>query len=140
MDSTPPAVPVNYTPADGSQADSMPVMQWSSVSDPSGVTYTLQIATDAGFANVILQKSGMVDPAYKLTEVEQLKDVNKSNPYYWRVKAIDGASNESNWSNASSFYMGFVLGAWVIPTIAGFFAIILGVIIYAALRLRRHKV
>jgi len=27
--------------------------------------------------------------------------------YYWRVKAVDGASNEGGWSTVGLFYVGF---------------------------------
>jgi hypothetical protein len=138
MDSTPPSAPSNLVPVDGIQAEPTPVFQWSSMTDPSGLTYSLQIARDPGFSNIVLQKQGLVNPAYKLTDVEQLKDVKKSEPYFWRVKAIDGASNESSWSSPTSFYVGFVLDSWVIPAIVAFFVVILAVVFFVVLRQRKH--
>ena len=49
-----------------------------------------------------------------LTEEEKLESVKKDEPYYWRVRAIDGASNNSAWPEPVSFYVGF---QW--PTIQG---------------------
>ncbi|GAH79878.1 unnamed protein product, partial [marine sediment metagenome] len=37
---------------------------------------------------------------------EKLDPTKKEEPYYWRVKAIDSASNESQWSAPGSFYVG----------------------------------
>jgi phosphodiesterase/alkaline phosphatase D-like protein len=81
--------------------------QWSAVTDSSGVTYTLQIATDATFTKLVLEKKGLTSAEYTLTKDEKLSSVSKDTPYYWRVKAIDGASNESAWASAGSFYVGF---------------------------------
>jgi hypothetical protein len=109
MESTAPAVPTLLTPASGTKAKSQTAFDWAAVTDPSGVTYTLQIATDTAFTQLVLEKKLLTESAYTLTKSEKLKSVNKDTPYYWRVKAIDGASNGSAWSDAGSFYVGFFL-------------------------------
>lgn len=128
MDSTPPPVPNLLLPANDTKADALAKLTWSAVTDPSGVTYTLQVATDANFANIILEKKGLTAPTYQLTETEKLKSVSKSQPYYWRVKAIDAASNESDWTKPQTFFVGFVLAAWGLYIIFGVVCLLFGLL------------
>ncbi len=67
---------------------------WVGVSDPSGVTYTLEIANDVAFSMLKpgMQKAGLIETSCTV-------DVSPG-IYYWRVKSIDGAGNESYWSYA----------------------------------------
>lgn len=126
MESTPPAVPALSKPEAGTKAKSQATFDWAAVSDPSGVTYTLQIATDTEFTELVLEKELLTEPAYTLTKSEKLESVSQETPYYWRVKAIDGASNESAWSDAGSFYVGFFLSQQtIIYIIIGIGAVIL---------------
>ena len=81
---------------------------WKDVADPSGVTYTLQIARDERFDSVFFEKENLIDSELAMTEGE-LEPVTSDNPYYWRVKAVDGAYNESEWSEVRAFSTGFVL-------------------------------
>ena len=82
------------------------------------VTYTLQIAPSAGFTSITLEKQKLTTSAYTLTETEKLLLTGKETPYYWRVKAVDGASNESAWSDAWSFYISIFPG-WAKYTLIG---------------------
>jgi hypothetical protein len=109
MEGTSPAVPTLLTPALGTKAKSRPTLDWSAVTDPSGVTYTVQIATDADFTTLVLEKELLTESDYTLVGDEKLPSVSQENPYYWRVKAIDDASNEGAWSAAGSFYVGFFM-------------------------------
>lgn len=124
MDSTPPPAPTLTAPAKDANVPALPNLQWSSVSDPSGVTYTLQIAHDAGFNSVIIQKTGLTTPGYQLTDQEKLDSTGKDKPYYWRVKAIDAASNESPWSTALTFTVGYIFPTWIL-----YFLIAVGAVI-----------
>ena len=81
---------------------------WSDVDDPSGVTYMFQIAPDADFKSLLLNKENLSESQYILEETEAL-DYGQ---YYWRVKAADGAGNESSWTAAQLFLAG-VLEWWV---------------------------
>jgi hypothetical protein len=130
MDTVPPPVPPLLVPSSLTKADKIATFSWQEVTDRSGVTYTLQIATDATFSSLILQKQELTTPAYTLTEEETLKSVSKKTPYYWRVKAIDAASNESAWSTPFTFYVGFVLAGWALYVIFGVVAILFGVVGY----------
>ena len=99
--------------------------------DSRPIIYTLQIATEEDFAedSIALEKTGLTQSEYTITKEERLNSVSKENPYYWRVKAVDAASNES-WSGTGSFYVGF---SWSLPqpviyTLFGIGALLLGVL------------
>jgi hypothetical protein len=66
--------------------------KWSGVSDPSGITYTLEVADNYAFlpTGLIIKRTGLTDTSCAL-------DIAPGT-YYWRVKAVDGADNESEWS------------------------------------------
>ena len=108
MDSTPPPAPTLLSPGLLTKASETPTLDWQDAADPSGVTYSLQIAEDATFNILELQKDGLKQSEYKLTSQEVLGNVSKDTPYYWRVKAIDGANNQSDWSTPFTFYVGDV--------------------------------
>lgn len=126
MDSTPPPLPSNLLPENKSNADALAKFTWSPSNDPSGVTYELQVATDAGFGAVVMDKKGLTTPGYQTTEAEKFKTVGGDTPYYWRVKAIDGAGNESEWTKPQSFSVGFIFPTWGIYIIFGFVCILAG--------------
>ena len=129
MESTPPPVPEPLLPEMAAKAKSEAYFDWEGVIDPSGVTYTLQIASDADFNDIVLKKVGLADSEYTITEEEKLESVSKEEPYYWRVRAIDGASNNGPWTGARSFRVGFIftMPGWAIYTLLGVGALLLGV-------------
>jgi len=103
IESEAPSVPVPVLPADKSEAIAATYFDWEDVDDPSSpVNYQLQIASDGGFAVVVMEKT-LTESEYRLSEAEALAAVTADSPYYWRVKAIDGAENESEWSIPRSF-------------------------------------
>ena len=59
MDSTPPLAPTLVAPIKNANASALANFQWSPVTDPNGVTYTLQIASDPGFNSIVVQKTGL---------------------------------------------------------------------------------
>lgn len=112
MEATPPSVPSPLKPEMGIEAEAETVFDWQDANDPSGVTYHLQVATSEDFSlsSIVLEKKGLTSSEYTLTELERLKALEDDAPYYWRVKAIDGASNESQWSGTGTFLIkGFSL-------------------------------
>ena len=123
MEGTPPAAPAPLLPESDSWVAAQPLFDWQDVTDPSGVTYTLQIAVDVDFtpAALVLEKKGLTHSEYSLTVGEKLPESKKESPYYWRVKAIDGASNESDWSAPKAFYVGsaFPLPSWAVWVLVG---------------------
>ena len=124
MDSTPPPAPDLAPLPQGANLPALANFQWSPVTDPSGVTYVFQIAQDSGFNAVIIQKT-LATTSYQLTEQEQLKPTGSDKPYYWRVRAIDGASNEGPWSTVQSFTVGYIMPTWILYFIYAVAAIIL---------------
>ena len=129
MESTSPAPPVPLKPEMNIQSEAEVYFDWEDVTDPSGVTYTLQIATDENFsvASIVLEKTGLIQSEYTIKNEERLQSVSSEAPYYWHVKAIDGASNESQWSGTGVFYVGFSFGLSqpIIYTIIGVGALVL---------------
>ncbi len=106
MESETPLTPVPLLPIVAATAEAETYFDWKDVTDPSGITYVLQIGTDSDFATIVLEKRGLTDSEYTLTAEEKLAPTEKETPYYWRVKAIDGTLNESNWIMPSPFYIG----------------------------------
>jgi hypothetical protein len=104
VESVPPPVPSLLTPQYATMTDRQPLFTWSAVTDPSGITYDLQVARDAAFSQLILSREDLAQPQYQTGPSEQLQLTKSDNPYYWRVKAVDGAGNESDWTSAGSFY------------------------------------
>jgi hypothetical protein len=113
MDSTSPTAPALISPPQDVKAEATVTFQWSPITDPSGVSYTLQLAQDSSFTALLLEKSGLSGSSYQLTDKEKLVTAGKDKPYYWRVKAVDGASNSSPWSVPQSFEVGFILPSWI---------------------------
>ncbi len=101
QDTTPPAVPAPLSP--GSSNESNPptqycpvTLQWYPVSDPSGVTYHIR-----------LDKRNLVGSWSTIgtwqTSTTQYAVPNtllfcEYTTYRWRVRAVDGAGNQSSWS------------------------------------------
>ncbi len=149
MESTPPPIPAPSQPAMSAEIEAKEeaYFDWADAADDSlPVTYTLQIATDRNFTDdsIILEKKKLENSEYTLTEVEWESLVPNEETeeekitYYWRVKAIDGASNESEWSGSGSFAIPRSSGSgvtmptgipqWAIYALFGLGAVILGII------------
>jgi predicted phage tail protein len=94
VDTVAPEMPTLIYPADGkATTDNVPQLGWSDVTDPSGVTYQLQIDNNSDYASPEVNKAGLTIPGYTLTAGEALPD----GLYYWRVRAVDGAGNAGAW-------------------------------------------
>ncbi|MFB0557246.1 MAG: IPT/TIG domain-containing protein, partial [Dehalococcoidia bacterium] len=115
---TPELLLPELLPQEASRAEAETYFYWEDVTDDSlPVTYTLQVATNEDFtsASIVLAKEGLTDSEYAIAEEEKLEPRKKETPYYWRVKATDSASNESEWSAPGSFYIGgFFWPSWII--------------------------
>jgi hypothetical protein len=131
MESNAPPPPAPLLPKVASAAEEVTYFDWGDVPDPSGVTYTLQIATDAEFTGIVLEKKGLTAPEYVLTGAEQLKVLGGETPYYYRVKAIDGAGNEGMWTPSVVFYVGLAgapMANWFKFTLIGLGVVLVGVV------------
>ena len=108
MESLPPSTPTVLSPQSISRQNARPTFIWQGVVDASGVIYNLQVASDSSFKTIILQKEGLDTTQYTASNEEKLKSTGKDTPYYWRVQAIDLASNQSQWSNPGTFHVSFM--------------------------------
>ena len=135
MESKPPATSQLISPKGGSKVRSGEVdFQWRGITDVSGIYYALEISSDANFAVVLESKAGIPEPRYKLSREEALLQGS----YYWRVKAIDGAGNEGQWTSPGSFTVAPGLPSWLWILVV--VVIALGVIIGIAYRHTRFRV
>jgi len=77
---------------------------WSDVSDPSGVFYTLELSDQSNFVKTLISRTKLTDSKYTLSEAESLPN----GEYYWRVKAADGAGNASDWTPVATVKVGLI--------------------------------
>jgi hypothetical protein len=143
MESDAPDMPELIAPPDrdrlGFIGKVIPTFNWSEVSDDSGVYYSLQIATSDNvtstgeFADPILAVEGLVATNYTLEKTEALP----YGTYYWIVQAVDGADNESGWTEASLFRVGR-LPLWAFIVIIVAIAAGIGTLVY--FRVIRHRI
>jgi hypothetical protein len=143
-DSTPPPAPVPLSPENGSRKSGEVLFNWTNVSDPGGVTYTLEVAQDSDFNHLVIYKEGLATPEYQLTKMEELSPTTDDppSPYYWRVRAVDGAQNPSGWSIINTFYVRGLLqlSGWLLYTIMSIVGILLIVVgIFIGMRIRPSK-
>ena len=136
MESTAPAVPALKSPADGNRLSFVrkitPKFEWAAVTDPSGISYELQLAENPEFMPVLISETGLTSTSLSLSEADSLGYGN----YYWRVKAIDGAMNDSGWSATSSFKSG-MLPLWSFITIISLLAVLLAFLLFVVVRRSR---
>jgi hypothetical protein len=117
VESTPPPTPNLISPEAGSEfgsfGNTIVTFRWSAVEDPSGVFYVLEISPSSDFAGTVIRKDGLTGTEYTLAKNEALAKGN----YYWRVRAIDGADNQGDWTNGQLFKIGGI-DWWLILLIA----------------------
>lgn len=142
MESKAPPVPTPLSPAMELQVEPPVKIDWEDVTDDSPpVTYELQIATNSDFTalSIQIEKKGLPKSEYTLSAVEKLEPTSEEAPYYWRIRAVDGAANESRWTGAGSFFVvatddkvdgdgigGFKLPLWAKYVLGGFGALLIG--------------
>ena len=130
VETTPPSPPPPLLPKLGAKVNSPINFEWENVADDSPpVTYTLQVSVDSSFGatSIVIEKTGLEVSEYTFTEQEELALAGKETPYYWRIKAVDAASNESAWSGLGEFYITppFSFPTWAIIVLS-----ILGALIF----------
>jgi hypothetical protein len=119
METTPPPTPALTAPlADTKLKDN--TFTWGAVEDvapaSNPISYDLQVAADSSFATPLVDKTGLAATSYTLLDEEKLESTSKDAPYYWRVRAVDAASNASAWSDPIPFTVGwsFSFTGWVV--------------------------
>ena len=138
MNSTPLPVPTLFSPLPSTKVSNMPTLEWQDISNPSDVTYILEISKDATFDILVLKKPGLIASEYTLTQQEILTSVSKNQPYYWRVMAVDSTNNQSIWSAPFTFYVGDSVPTWIYYAAAAALVLIVGVISLLIERRRIH--
>jgi hypothetical protein len=111
VETTPPPAPKPAFPKDKDTVNGDVTLAWGKVSDPSGVSYGFELARDKDFKDIILARTG-------LSEQDSIITADHFNHaaetwYYWRVRAVDGASNQGPWSEIRSFQTVFNLLAFI---------------------------
>jgi|GEM_PF-925668 len=91
-----PGIPNPLTPGNGSTGIGIsPMFIWNTAANAT--LYRLQIATDAGFSNIVFNDSTITDSTYTLTT-----ELNYNTQYFWRINAKNAAGT-SNFSGTQSF-------------------------------------
>ena len=106
VESVPPRVPQPEKPEMGVKVKAPVTFAWASVTDNSSpVSYNLQVASASDFSasSIVLDKPALSKSEYILTEAEELKLAGQESSFFWRVKAVDAALNESDWTGAGQF-------------------------------------
>ncbi|MFH1784085.1 MAG: DUF2341 domain-containing protein [bacterium] len=93
------------TPTNADSVNSLtPILDWEDATDQDTgqiLTYTLEVATDVAFANLVINKADITQSIYYVTVADGL--VNNST-YYWRVKVTDdGTPAESTYSTQTTW-------------------------------------
>ena len=78
------------------------MLENSSSSGPRPVTYIFEVASDAGFANLVFSRGGVAPGDEGRTTIQMSDRLPTGVPFFWRAKAEDGA-NVSAYSAPVSF-------------------------------------
>jgi hypothetical protein len=138
IESTPPPTPSLQSPGDGARVglfgDATPTLKWSGVTDPSGVVYEVEVDTETDFTHPVIDKTD-VSSRYVITSSDKLP----RGTYYWRVRAIDGASNQGEWSQTFELTSGVISPALFVFLIILVLALAGGAVYFLVLRRRPQK-
>ncbi len=89
-----PTDPTLTSPANGAiNQDNQPSLNWS---DVGALSYTVEIATDVGFNNIVYSDTT------SSTTIAPITELNNSTEYFWRVRA-NNSCGDSNYSPVFSF-------------------------------------
>jgi len=122
MEDSPPPAPDLIAPAEGEKADKETIFDWETVDDvdpeSDPVTYDLQVSTRDSFSSssLLIDETGLEESTYTVPAADELESTGEDEPYYWRVRAVDAASNASDWSEEGTFTVGstFEFTGWVV--------------------------
>lgn len=106
--------PVPLTPLNNSGGYMRnPGFTWNAI--PGANSYQIEIATDAGFENIIRSRSGLPVPRY--VPVAALPDTFAT--LYWHVKAVT-ATESSDWSTPFTYHLSPPQNLYFVPDNASF--------------------
>lgn len=139
MESTPPEIPTTSSPKDGAtvgfMGETKVTFKWGAVSDPSGVTYDIEVSDDSGFGRKLISRSKLTSTSYTTSEAEALNN----GEYYWHVRAVDGATNKSDWSPTSMIKVGFITMGTIIWLAAGIVGLLIVILVIRQLSRMKKK-
>jgi len=130
MEGSAPPSPNLIYPCDGQRfgwfGPQLVTFKWEPVSDPSGVTYTLDVGQNTQVWPPTATKAGLTGTTYAFRL--------EPGTYFWKIKAIDGAGNESETTLAPyPFKVGF-FSIWLVVGGIIIFAVIFILIVRAFFR------
>ncbi|KUG09507.1 reprolysin-like metallopeptidase [Solirubrum puertoriconensis] len=85
-----------------------PRFTWSAIQ--GATSYDLQVATDAGFSNLVISQTGLTTNSYTAATTLQ-----ENGRYYWRVRGT-AECGVGNWSAGEQFYVGQLACTTYTPT------------------------
>jgi hypothetical protein len=102
VDNDPPPAPPLSSPANGFESGCVSFIDlvWGAVADPSGISgYKIEVQRHSGDNNWVT----VTGSPFGATGTTQNLAVECGYTYRWRVRAIDGAGNQSDWSSWFTF-------------------------------------
>ena len=112
LEDEPPPAPNPVHPCQGERfgwfGPQLVVFRWQPVEDPSGITYTLEVGSNTSVWPPTAIKEGLTTTSCTLRL--------EPGTYYWHVKAIDGAGNESSWALAPYPFTVGLFSVWYLIT------------------------
>ncbi len=137
MDKTAPSVPQIKSPTDGATVgfigNTKVDFKWADVTDPSGVSYDIQVSKDLDFKDIVFEHSGLTVAEYKSIDTESLPQ----GQYYWRLRAVDGANNASSWTATTQFKSGLMSLTTIIIILIVILVVVLILLRVRTIRSRR---
>lgn len=98
-----PVPPEPLTPRPSAEVTAPVAFDWESVYDVSQpLVYSFQIARSDDFLRPVLERHGLTASTISLSADELLPN-RRGTYYYWRARAVDGAANMGEWSEAAPF-------------------------------------
>jgi phosphate/sulfate permease len=100
--------PLRMSPEGSTLRSGIVTFRWQGIASGSGITYIVEISQSPSFITGVMSESAGTELSYTLPKERALS----KGTYYWRVKAVDDYSNESEFS--ASDYSTFTVSP--IPT------------------------
>ena len=140
MEENSPPAPEPLSPANGTGVGFVgkvtPTFEWSKVTDVSGIdSYELQISTNSTSFTVPVVSLGI--PSENVTSLDDTISYTlpgdyalSGGTYYWRLRAVDAAANEGQWTIVQSFHAGGRLPLWGLIVIIVLAVVLVGFLVY----------
>jgi hypothetical protein len=104
VESESPLAPTPLSPRGYDDVSSPFIIDWEGVYDISQpLVYSIQIARSPDFRHPVLEKSELIASQLTIGNGQTLQPSRRGTYYYWRIRAVDGASNVGEWSSTAVF-------------------------------------